>query len=373
MNGRHVVPLGKISGIPLGLDYSWFFVFALLTWTLAAGYFPSEFHGWSASTYWAMGVLTTILLFACVLLHELGHAVVALRFQVPVRRITLFIFGGIAQIGAEPPNAWAEFLIAVAGPIVSLALAALFAVMQALTHDISPIFGLAKYLAYINFVLVLFNCIPGFPLDGGRVLRAVIWAVTDNYRRATLIAAYIGRSFGFLFIALGVWRMFQGDFGGGLWTAFIGWFLENAASSQIYQVIFQGLLAGHTVSQAMSNHCTTVPADLPLQQVVDEHILREGQRCLLVNRGEDTVGLMTLHRIKEVPRTAWSTTLAAQVMLPLEKLKKLQFDTGLWGALQLMDRDGVNQLPVINDHHVVGMLSREDVLTFLRTLQEVKT
>jgi Zn-dependent protease len=269
---RHNIPLGRILGIPIGLDYSWFLIFALLTWTLAGSYYPAEFKTWPPLLYWFMGAATAIMLFASVLLHELGHSVVALRFKVPVRSITLFIFGGVAQIGAESPSANAEFLIAIAGPIVSLALAVLFSVAQPVVAGIQPLWGLAKYLAYINFALAIFNLIPGFPLDGGRVFRALVWAATKNMRRATLVAANTGRFFGFLFIFAGVWKMLNGNFSGGLWMAFIGWFLDNAASQQVHQVMYQGLLAGHTVSQAMSSHCVTVPADLTIEQLVDEHI-----------------------------------------------------------------------------------------------------
>ena len=197
---RHNVPLGRILGIPIGLDYSWFLIFALLTWMLAGSYYPAEFKNWPPLLYWFMGAVTAIMLFVSVLLHELGHSVVALRYKVPVRSITLFIFGGVAQIGAEPPSAIAEFFIAIAGPIVSLVLAVLFSVVQPAVAGIQPFWGLAKYLAYINFALVLFNLIPGYPLDGGRVFRAIVWAVTKNMRRATLIAANVGRFFGFLFI-----------------------------------------------------------------------------------------------------------------------------------------------------------------------------
>jgi Zn-dependent protease len=369
---RQNVPLGRIMGIPIGLDYSWFLIFALLTWILATSYYPNEFKSWPPLLYWVVGAATAIMLFVSVLLHELGHSVVALRFKVPVRSITLFIFGGVAQIAVEPPSATAEFFIALAGPIVSLALAVAFTVLQPAVAAVGPLFGLVKYLAYINFSLVLFNLIPGFPLDGGRVFRAIIWAATKNMRRATLIAANTGRFFGFLFIFGGVWSMLNGGFGNGLWIAFIGWFLDNAASAQVQQVAFQGLLAGHTVSQAMNSHCASVAADLTLQQLVDDHILGSGRRCFLVQRGADTVGLMTLHRIKKVPRPDWATTTAAQVMLPLEQLKHANPDSELWTALQQMDRDGVNQLPVVTGRQVVGMLSREDVITYLRTAQELR-
>jgi len=368
---RRNIPLGRILGIPIGLDYSWFVIFALLTWMLADNYYPVEFKDWPPLMYWFMGAVTAVMLFVSVLLHELGHSVVALRYKIPVRSITLFLFGGVAQIGAEPPSAIAEFLIASAGPLVSLILAVLFYAAQPLVGGIEPLLGLAKYLAYINLALVLFNLIPGYPLDGGRVFRAIVWAITGNMRRATLIAANVGRLFAFLFIFIGVWQMISGNFTGGLWIAFIGWFLDNAASAQVQQVMVQRLLAGHSVSQAMSTHCATVPADLTLQDLVDEHILGSGQRCFLVNRGDNTVGLMTLHRIKEVPRPDWATTSASQVMLPMERLKCIKPDTELWVALQKMDRDGVNQLPVTRDKHVIGMLSREDVITFLRTLQEL--
>lgn len=370
---RPSVPLGRIMGIPISLDYSWFLIFALLTWMLAGSYYPSEFKNWPPLLYWVTGAATAILLFASVLLHELGHSFVALRYKISVRSITLFIFGGVAQIGAEPPSARAEFWIAIAGPIVSLALAGLFSVVQPALAAIEPLWGVAKYLAYMNFALALFNLIPGFPLDGGRVFRAFVWAVTKNMRQATLIAANAGRFFGFLFIFTGVWRMISGDFGGGLWIAFIGWFLDNAASAQVHQVVFQGLLAGHSVSQAMSTHCVSVPAEMTLQQLVDEHVLATGRRCFLVNQGAATVGLVTLHRIKEVPRTDWANTTAAQVMLPLEELKRISPATELWAALQLMDRDGVNQLPVMTGSQVAGMLSREDVVTYLRTVQELGT
>ena len=367
---RHNIPLGRILGIPIGVDYSWFLMFALLTWMLAGSYYPAEFKNWPVALYWIMGASAALLLFASVVLHELGHSVVALRFKVPVHSITLFVFGGVAQTGGEPPSAKAEFLIAIAGPLVSMALAGLFAVVQFAVASIQPLWGLARYLAYINFALALFNLIPGFPLDGGRVFRAVVWAVTKNMRKATIIAANGGRFFGFLFIIAGVGRAFLGDLGG-LWIAFIGWFLESAATAQVHQVVFQGLLAGHSVSQAMSSPCASVPADLTLQQLVDEHIFVSGRRCFLVKRGTDVVGLMTLHGIKEVPRSDWGNTNAGQVMLPLEELKRVSPATDLWAALQLMDRDGVNQLPVMTGNEVIGMLSREDVITFLGTMQEL--
>ncbi|MBU6462203.1 MAG: site-2 protease family protein [Bradyrhizobium sp.] len=364
------IPLGKLFGIQIGLDYSWFVIFALLTWMLADSYYPDEFKNWSPLLYWLTGAVTAILLFVSVLLHELGHSVIALWYKIPVRSITLFLFGGIAQIEGEPPSAVAELLIAIAGPLVNLVLAVSFYTVQAAVSGLEPLLGLTKYLAYINLALVLFNLIPGYPLDGGRVLRAIVWAATGNMNRSTVVAASVGRFFAFLLIFAGTLQMFSGNLGGGLWIALIGWFLDNAASVQIQQVTLRGLLIGHRVKQAMSTRYAIVPDDLTLQQLVDEQILGCGQRSFLVNRGDRTVGLITLHRVKEVPRQEWATTRAGEVMLPYQQLKCIDQDAELWSALQNMDRNGVNQMPVVQAQHVVGMLSREDVITFLATLQE---
>ncbi len=251
MNKQHI-SLGRIFNIPIGLDYSWFLIFALITWSLATSYFPQLFAGWPVAEYWIISAATAILFFGSVLLHELGHSVIALRYKIPVRSITLFIFGGIAQIASEPPSATAEFWIAIAGPLVSFLLAGFFYAVQALAGSLAPILALAQYLAYINGVLGLFNLIPAFPLDGGRVLRAIIWGVAHNFQRATRIAATLGRVIAFLFIFWGVWQVFAGNVFNGLWIAFIAWFLESAANAQVAQQQLHAILEGHTVAQAMS-------------------------------------------------------------------------------------------------------------------------
>ncbi len=368
---RHNIPLGKILGIEICLDYSWFVIFALLTWMLADSYYPDEFKDWSTLTYWVTGAVTAMMLFVSVLLHELGHSVVALRYRIPVRSITLFLFGGVAQIGAEPPSATAEFFIAIAGPIVSLALAIFFYALEPALSGVEPLLGIAKYLAYINLALFLFNLIPGYPLDGGRVFRAIVWAITGSMSRSTVIAANVGRFFAFLLIFAGTLQIFNGNLGGGLWIVLIGWFLDNAASVQLQQVALGGLLAGKRVSQAMNTHYSTVPSDLTLQHLVDERILGSGQRCFMVERDDKPLGMITLHRVKEVPRQEWTTTKVADAMLPFDQLKSVDPDMELWPALQNMDRAGVNQMPVIKSQRVVGMLSRDDAITFLRSLQEL--
>jgi Zn-dependent protease/CBS domain-containing protein len=362
--------LGRILGIPVGLDYSWFLIFVLITWTMAVGYYPAEFKNWPVLQYWLLGAATAIMLFVSVLLHELGHSVVAMRYKVPVRSITLFIFGGVSQISTEPPSATAAFWISIAGPVVSFALAALFTLGLPFFAGIVPLMALSKYLVYINVALGLFNLIPGFPLDGGGVLRAVVWGVTHNMRQATLIAANVGRFIAYLFILFGVWQIFGGNFINGMWIAFIGWFLESAARGQVQQLALHDMLAGHKVSQAMNRQYTAIPADTTLQHLVDDHILASGRRSFVVKRSDVLVGLLTLHHFKGIPRSDWPTVTAGQAMIPAEQMKRVGPDTELWAALEEMDRDGVNQLPVMEDGQIQGMLSREDVIGYLRTLQE---
>ncbi len=227
--------LGRIFGIPVSLDSSWFFIFALLTWTLADNYYPAEFTNWPPFLYWVMGAVTALFYFMCILLHEVGHSVVALWYRIRVRGITLFMFGGVAQIEGQSPNAGAEFLIAIAGPLVNLILAFIGYKSLPLFSDSAPLVALIKYLAYINLALALFNLIPGYPLDGGRVFRALVWGVTKDLRRATRIAATVGLGFAYLFVLIGVWKIVSGNISGGLWIILLGWFLQNAAKEQLQQ------------------------------------------------------------------------------------------------------------------------------------------
>jgi Zn-dependent protease len=368
---KNTIPLGRILGIPIGLDPSWFLMFALVTWTLASSYFPGEFKNWSTVQYWLVGAVTSLFFFTSVALHELGHSIIALRYKVPVTSITLYIFGGIAQIASEPPSAVAEFFIAIAGPLTSFALAGIFGLLELASNSVAPIFAMVKYLAYINGTLALFNLIPGFPLDGGRVFRAIVWGINHNLHRATEIAAAIGRVIAFLFILYGVWQVFQGNWANGLWIAFIGWFLENAAVGQVQQQRLHALLAGHTVAQAMNHDCTTSPVYITIQELVGRNILGEGHRCLMLTRGDEIAGLLTLHNIQQVPREKWQSTTAGEVMTPIDKMKRISPEAGLEAALEEMGVTGVNQLPVMRDKKIEGMLSREDIINYLRMLQKI--
>jgi Zn-dependent protease/CBS domain-containing protein len=366
---RHSIPIGKIFGISIDLDYSWFLIVGLLAWLLAVEYYPAEFKNWTAGEYWVMGIVTAVMLFVSVLIHELGHSIVAKRFGLSVPRITLFIFGGVSQIAAEPPSAGAEFWIAIVGPLVSFALAALFWELEPLLVSSPPLYAMAKYLALLNLILGVFNLIPGFPLDGGRVFRAIVWKITGKYQRATRIAGATGRFFGFFLIFLGVWQVLGGNFFNGLWIAFIGWFLESAAGSQLQQEVLKSLLGEHKVLDAMKREFLQVPGDITLQDVVDKYILPSGVRYLVVSGPGGPVGMVTLAAIRTIPRHAWPTTTASQVMVPLQKVATTQPDAILWSALEKMGRDGVNQLPVVKGNGIVGILSREDILHYLQVLR----
>jgi Zn-dependent protease len=369
---KQSVYIGRILGIPIGLDYTWFLIFILVTALLATSYFPLEYHGWSTSLYWLVGGVTSLLFFACVLLHELGHSVVALRYKIPVRSITLFIFGGIAQIASEPPFALAEFWIALAGPMVNFVIAGILTLLEPLAGGAAPLVGTLKYLAYINLTLGLFNLIPGFPLDGGRVFRAIVWALVKDFRRATNIAVVVGRGFALLFILFGLWQMFTGNFSDGLWIAFVGWFLENAASGQVQNLTIQDLLTGHKVDQAMGRNYAIIPADITLQKLADDHVLGMGRNYFILEENDRTVGLLTLHGISQVPRPNWQSVRAREVMVPTEKMNSVRPDEEIVDALAKMDLEGVNQVPVMVEGQVSGVLSRESIINFLRSLQNTK-
>jgi Zn-dependent protease len=367
------IPLGHVFGIPIGVHYSWFTILVLLTWVLAVGYYPAEFQGCPSVATWIVSALTAILLFVAVLLHELGHAVVALHYQLPVRGITLLVFGGVAQVDEEPPSPVAEFWIAFAGPLVSFALAAALGLLQPFLSGSAPLLALVKYLIYINGTLAVFNLMPGFPLDGGRIVRAVIWAASGDLQRASLVAANLGRGVSFLFIVLGVWQIVVGNFGTGLWIALIGWFLETAARAEVRRQEILGLLAGHYASEAINPDHAAIAAGSTLQQLVDCSVLATGQRNFMIEGDGRTVGLLTLHRIQRVPRSDWPTTPVAQIMLPASQIKSVEPDCELWTALQEMEREGVTQLPVMADGQILGMLTRKGIMRFLRTLRELAT
>lgn len=355
------IRLGRILGIPVGLHPSWFLVFGLVTWSLAIGYFPPEYPNLPAVAYWGLGAITSLLFFGSILVHEIAHSVVALRNQLPVRRITLFIFGGVAQIAREPADAGTEFRVAIAGPLSSFGLAGVFAGLWWLDRAIPYLAAPSMWLMRINLILAVFNLIPGFPLDGGRVLRAVIWHFTGNLARATRIATFTGQFIAFGFIGIGVFTILTGNWVNGLWLVFIGWFLQNAAAASYAQSSMQQSLRDVTVAQVMTRDCTLIPPQLSLRQLVEEHVLTGGRRCFIVTENDHLRGLLTLTDVTKVPKEKWGETAVGQVTVPWERLVRVEPDKPLLSALQAMGDANVNQVPVVIGDRLVGMLSREQV------------
>lgn len=366
---RGGVPIGKAFGISLRLHYSWFIIFILVTWALTSGYFPSAHPAWSLTTKIAAGIITSLLFFGSVLAHELMHSIVAQHQGIPVKSITLFIFGGVSEISGEPKQAGDEFRMAIAGPATSLVIGGIFWGAWFWLRGTSGagefVSAIAYWLGLINVFLAGFNLIPGFPLDGGRVLRSILWGRSHNLRTATKTASNAGRVIGYLFIFIGIFLIFQGNWFNGLWLAFIGWFLENAAVGSYRQLALQEMLQGHVVSDIMTRDCLTVSPDLSIERLVNENILASGRRCFPVVDANRVVGLITLHNLKTVPRDKWNIATVRDIMTPFDSLKWVRPDTDLSNVLRILTEDDINQIPVVEDHSVVGMVSRDNILSFI--------
>jgi Zn-dependent protease/CBS domain-containing protein len=364
--------LGRILGIEIRLDYSWFIIFVLVTWSLAAQLFPDLYPGWSRTAYWVIGVLTALLFFGSVLAHELAHSVVSQRYGVPVTDITLFIFGGASHISDEPKTARGELAMALVGPGTSLVLSGLFGVLWFISRGTgSYLYAISGWLAGINLSLAVFNLIPGFPLDGGRVFRAIVWAISGNLRLATRIATGLGRLVAFGFILAGVGQIFAGNLANGLWIAFIGWFLENASANTYRRLAVNDMLAGHTASEVMSRECTHIPADMTVATLVNDVLLPTGRRCFPVEEGGHVQGLVTVHRIQQLPRQQWPQTRVDQVMIPRAELKTVRPDDALSDVLERMAGEDVNQLVVIEGDQLLGLVARDRLLNYIQTRSEL--
>lgn len=369
MGGR--LKIVEVWGIPIRVHFSWLLVFGLVTWSLAAGYFPGEYPGWAARTYWAVGAITALVFFASILVHELGHSWVALRNGIPIRSITLFVFGGVAQIAREPDAPGAELRIAIAGPVTSFVLAGLFAAIWQLVRELPILAASAIWLARINFMVAAFNLIPGFPLDGGRLFRALVWRWTGSLRRASEAASFTGQLVAFGFIGLGILTVFGGNVIGGMWLAFIGWFLQNAAAASHGEATMREMLRGVTVGQAMTRDCRRVEPASSLDRVVHEEVLGAGRRCLVVTEDGRLVGLLTLHEIKAIPKDRWAGVTVAEVMTPADKVTAADPRMNLLAALERMDDANVAQMPVIEAGELLGMIGREQVLHYVRVRAEL--
>jgi Zn-dependent protease/predicted transcriptional regulator len=359
------VPIGKIFGIPIYLDTSWFIIFLLITLSLRTQ-FVSQHPSWTPAQHWALGIITSVLFFGSVLFHELSHSVVALRFKIPVQSITLFIFGGVSRIVRDAPTAAQEFAIAIAGPLSSFFLAGCFWLLAHYVHSNEMVAAAAGWLWPINLMLAVFNLVPGFPLDGGRVFRGIVWGITGNFDRATKIASTVGKAFAYLMIMFGVWRALEGNFIGGLWIAFIGWFLLSAARQTYAQVTIRTSLTGVLAGDIMSGDIPTVARDISIDEYVHE-VLRTGQKVHVVTGAGKPVGLATLSALRSVPRDEWANTSIQAVMLPLDKIHSAAPEEPALGVFERMQQEDINQMPVISEGNIVGMVARDAIMRVLQT------
>lgn len=368
------VRLTTIRGIKVGLHYSWFIIFFLITFSLTTR-FASEHPHWTTVEHYTVAIATSLLFFISILLHELAHSFVALAKGIHVRSITLFAFGGVAQIGREPDRPLTEFQIAIAGPIASALLAVGFWFVSHLAGDqFEHVAALGGWLASINLMLAVFNLVPGFPLDGGRIFRAVLWHFTGNFSKATRIAAGSGQLVGYGIILGGIWTgLITGSWFSGLWLAFIGWFLLNAAQESVLQVSVQSALSGLVAEDIMTRDCPTVSGRMSLAELVQEHILKTGQRCFVVAEGSRLDGLVTLHQIKAVPQSRWTDVSVEEAMTPLAKLRLVAPETPVLEVLQAMKGEDINQVPVAKGGQLVGMLTRDHILRVLSAKMELGT
>lgn len=370
------IKLGTVFGVELGLHYSWLVIALLITFSLA-----QQFHAvnrdWSETLVWSTAILTGVLFFACLFAHELSHALVARARGLPIHKITLFLLGGVAQMEKEAADPKTEFWMAIVGPITSavlglILLALAIAAGWAPTRSpLTPGTALLVWLGYINLALAAFNMIPGFPLDGGRVLRAFLWWSTHDVQRATRAAVRVGQVIAVIFIAFGVFRFFAGAGLGGLWLAFIGWFLLQAATATDLQARAGKLLSGLRVKDLMSTDFATVNPNASLQEVVEEQFMRTGRRCCLVVDNGHMLGLITPNEIRGIDPKTWPSKRVADVMRAADKVHFVSPEMPALEVLETMGRENVHQLPVLSNGRLEGIVTRAHILQVLRSRSEL--
>ena len=367
------VKLGSVRGIKIGLHYSWFLIALLIVLSFSQN-FHLEFPRLSPLQLGMLSGIAAILFFASLLLHELSHSLVAKSRNIEVREITLFALGGVSQMEGESGKAEDEFWIAAAGPLASVAIGIALIAAIAVTGGAqdNPVKALLNSLGYINLALAGFNLIPGYPLDGGRILRALLWWKSRNMEQATRTAARVGQAVGTGFVVLGILGFFSGSGFGGLWIAFIGWFLVQAASASYLEVGLKRALSGVRVADVMNRRCPTVDGASTLQDLVDSQLLPTGRRCFVVVDQGRVAGLITAREISAVDRSRWPVNTVEQAMKPLAGLKTVSPADSLAGALEILGKQDINQLPVVEDGVLEGVLSRADVLAYLQTLMEFR-
>ena len=369
------VEIARVFGIPIKLDLSWFIILAFITWTLASGYFPSQYPGLEKFTYLVMGLLSALLLFVSVLLHELSHSLVARRYNVPIRGITLFIFGGIAEMEEEPPTARSEILMAAAGPLCSGVLALLFLIVgNFFTNFVpyAPIIGVIKYCVFINTAIMVFNLVPGFPLDGGRILRAAIWHYTGDIKRATQTTSKIGSSMGVFLIIFGFFSIFTGNFIGGLWLALIGIFIKGAADAGYQQMLSGDILKGIKVSEIMTRDLITIDNSITLDRLVDDYFLKHRFNSYPVLSDGKFLGMVSIHDVKKIPREEWRDVNVGKILDT--RLTDFCVHPGddATNAMSMMVKNGLGRVPVLDSGKLAGIVSHRDIMHIIKHKVDLK-
>lgn len=362
------IPLFRVFGFRIAIDLSWFLLVVLITWSLAEGVFGQPPHSFDSTTRWVLGAVGALGLFISIVLHELGHALVARTQGVEMKGITLFIFGGVAEMGDEPPTASAEFLVAIAGPLVSVIIGLLMLGASALTLALdgpATVGAVTQYLGFINLVLVVFNMIPAFPLDGGRVLRAAIWRKTGDLRRATRITSAIGGGFGMFLIALGLFSAISGALIAGVWWFVLGMFLRGAANMSMQHVLLRQHLAGEPVSRFMTANPQTVPPDLTISDLVEGYIYRRQHKLYPVIEGGRLVGCVTINAVRALDPDRWRDTRVGEVMETPGDANSIRAGADAMQALSRLRERGLSRLMVVDDRgDLVGVLALRDLLGF---------
>lgn len=360
--------LFELLGFKVKVDASWLFLALLITWSLAQGYFPQNYAGFAAATYWWMGISGAIGLFASLILHELSHSVVARRYGLQIRGITLFIFGGVAEMEDEPADPKTEFLMAIAGPIASLLLAVAFYVLSVwgeAAEAPEAVLGVTRYLAFINGLLAAFNVIPAFPLDGGRVLRAALWYWKANLRWATRIASNVGVTFAFVLIGLGVINVLGGNVVGGVWWVLIGLFLRNAASAGFYQLETRRAMEGEPVRRFMVADPVTVPPGVSIRAFVDDYVYASHHDLYPVTDDTRLLGCVGIREVRQAPPDKWDWITVDRIATPCSEENTIDANADAVKALSRMQRSGNSRLMVTENGRLVGIVTLKDMLKLL--------
>jgi Zn-dependent protease len=372
---RRGLQIGKILGIPILLDPSWLFIFALLTWALKSQ-FEAKYLQWTSTEHWVVGVLTSLLFFGSVLFHELSHSVIARHYKIRVISITLFIFGGVARIGRDPAKAIQEFNIAIAGPIASFVAAGVFYGISLLAPSDEKLTALCTYLAATNVILGLFNLAPGFPLDGGRIFRAMVWGATKDFNKATRAAGMSGKLIAYGLMAFGAWSGLHSDLSAGIWYVLIGFYLLTAANDSVAQLAIRETLRGLSAADVMSQEVPVISGGISLEDYGAE-VLRTGRRYHLVITDDRLVGLMNVQALHSVPREEWEHNSVQSVMIPRDRILWASQDEPLQRLLERLFAADINQMPVVSGSqddgaHVVGMVTRDAILGVIQARSEFR-